>query len=76
MPTATTSARIDPVAGPGSDLLRLPAVVSRTGLGRSTIYRLVAQRQFPRPVRLTARAVGWRVTDLDRWSASLPPASQ
>ncbi|MDP3476571.1 AlpA family transcriptional regulator [Hydrogenophaga sp.] len=28
-----------------------------TGLGRSTIYRLMAQQQFPCPVRLGARAV-------------------
>lgn len=55
-------------------LLRMPAVVGRTGLSRSTIYRLLAIKQFPVPVRLATRAVGWRQSDLDRWSRSLPPA--
>ena len=57
---------------PSSDLLRMPAVVQRTGLGRSTIYRLMASKQFPLPVRLGSRAVGWRRADLDRWTESLP----
>jgi prophage regulatory protein len=55
-------------------ILRMSSVVARTGLGRSTIYRLIAARQFPAPVRLTGRAVGWRRADLDDWSASLPVA--
>jgi prophage regulatory protein len=55
-------------------LLRMPAVVGRTGLSRSTIYRLLAIKQFPVPVRLATRAVGWRQSDLDQWSRSLPSA--
>lgn len=57
------------------ELLRMPAVVQRTGLGRSTIYRLMASNQFPLPVRLARRAVGWRIADLVRWSESLPTAT-
>lgn len=41
-----------------SDTLRLPKVRQRTGLGRSTIYRLIAQGQFPSAVQLAPRAVG------------------
>lgn len=58
--------------GANSLLLRLPAVVKLTGLGRSTIYRLAAEGRFPCPVRIASRAVAWRRTDLDRWSASRP----
>ena len=32
--------------------LRMPTVMRMTGLGRSTIYRLIAERKFPSPVRL------------------------
>jgi prophage regulatory protein len=32
--------------------VRMPAVVRMTGLGRSTIYRLMAEDKFPSPVRL------------------------
>ncbi|WP_088283814.1 AlpA family transcriptional regulator [Ideonella sp. A 288] len=50
--------------------LRLPNVIKLTGLGRSTIYRMVAANTFPRPVRLASRAIAWRRADLDRWSDS------
>jgi prophage regulatory protein len=56
-----------------AEFLRLASVVHRTGLARSTIYRLMAEHQFPSPVKLTARAVGWRRSDLDRWSEARPP---
>ena len=51
-------------------LARLPVVLKVTGLGRSTIYRLVADGSFPAPVRLGPRAVAWRWSDLDQWSRS------
>ena len=56
-------------------LLRLPAVMKLTGLGRSTIYRMVAEHRFPCPVRITNRAVAWRRTDLDNWSEARPVAT-
>ena len=55
-----------------SPLLRMWAVTRMTGLGRSTIYRLVAQDKFPSPVRLANRAIGWRRTDLERWTEARP----
>lgn len=55
--------------------VRMPAVVRMTGLGRSTIYRLMAENRFPAPVRLARRAVAWRRADLDRWSAARPAVS-
>jgi prophage regulatory protein len=48
--------------------LRIGVFVQLTGLGRSTIYRLMAEEQFPPPVRLARRVVAWRRTDLERWS--------
>lgn len=67
-----TTARSDDAT---SMLLRLPAVMKLTGLGRSTIYRLVAERRFPGPVRIADRAVAWRRADLDQWSAERPAAT-
>lgn len=55
--------------------LRMPSVMQMTGLGRSTIYRLMAQQQFPCPVRLGVRAVAWRRSELDMWSQTRPAAS-
>jgi len=71
MPNLNASTSIDQPASAG-DLLRLRAVVRQTGLSRSTIYRLMATRHFPLPVKLAGRAVGWRRSEVDRWSDSLP----
>lgn len=52
--------------------VRMAVVVRMTGLGRSTIYRLMAEDKFPSPVRLAKRAVAWRRIDLEQWSAGRP----
>jgi prophage regulatory protein len=48
-------------------ILRLPAVKARVGLSRSAIYLAVSRREFPRPVQLGARAVGWLESDIEEW---------
>ena len=58
-----------------SVFVRMPAVVRMTGLGRSTIYRLMSEDKFPSPVRLAKRAVAWRRIDLEQWSAGRPTVS-
>ena len=55
--------------------VRMAAVVRMTGLGRSTIYRLMAEDKFPSPIRLAKRAVAWRRIDLEQWSAGRPTVS-
>ncbi len=50
-------------------LLRLDAVEERTGLKKSSVYAGMKARTFPAAVRLSARAVAWRETDIDRWIA-------
>ena len=54
-----------------SRILRLPTVLSRTGLSRSTIYARVAEGTFPRQLSLGPNTVGWRETDIDAWIDSL-----
>lgn len=50
--------------------LRRRAVEQLTGLSRSTIYDLMAKGQFPRPVRLTGKAVAWPESAIAEWLAS------
>jgi len=50
-------------------ILRLPAVKTRTGLSRSTIYLRVAEGRFPKPISLGARAVGWVDAEVETWLA-------
>jgi prophage regulatory protein len=52
---------------------RLPNVIRLTGLGRSTIYRLTAERRVPGPVRLGSRAVAARQAGLERRPATGRP---
>ena len=50
-------------------ILRLPAVKTRTGLSRSTIYLRVAEGRFPKSISLGARAVGWVDAEVEAWLA-------
>jgi len=46
---------------------RRPIVENMLGLSRSTIYRMMNDGEFPRPVVLGRRAVGWRAADVETW---------
>ncbi len=48
-------------------ILRLGAVLDRTGLGRSTLYSMVKTGHFPPQVSLGLRAVGWLEADVEAW---------
>ena len=50
---------------PPTRFVRLPEVVFRTGLSRSTIKVRLAEGRFPRPVLLGGRAVGWIEAEVD-----------
>ena len=53
-----------------STIERLPTVKERTGLSRSTLYKMMSEKKFPAHIRLGERAIGWRSTDIDAWIAS------
>ncbi|WP_406626312.1 helix-turn-helix transcriptional regulator [Acidovorax sp. SDU_ACID1] len=48
-------------------ILRLPEVISRTGLPRSTLYLYIKQNQFPKQVKIGVRSVGWIRTEVEEW---------
>lgn len=50
-------------------ILRFPQVLNRIGLSRSTIYKKISDRQFPQPIPLGDRAVGWLESDIEDWIA-------
>ena len=50
--------------------LRLADVRNRVPYSRSTIYQLIAQDKFPKPISLGARAVAWLESDIDEWIAA------
>lgn len=57
-------------------ILRLGQVQSRTGLSRSTIYLRISQGNFPPPVSLGARAVGWVDAEISDWLSQRIDASR
>ncbi len=48
-------------------ILRLNAVLDRTGLSRSTLYRKVQTGTFPKQVRIATRCTGWRESAINDW---------
>jgi len=50
--------------------LRFPSVRARTGLSRSTIWRLERQGSFPRHRRISRNAVAWLETEIADWMRS------
>lgn len=55
---------------PISMLLRLPDVIKMTGLGRSTIYNLIKEKQFPNQVKISKRSVAWPASEIQYWIAT------
>ena len=47
--------------------MRINDVIASTGLSRATIYRLIANHDFPRQHQLTRRSSGWWEADVESW---------
>jgi len=52
---------------PSPALLRFPDVKRRTGLSRSTMWRMERNGTFPKRIQLTVNTVAWREDDINRW---------
>jgi prophage regulatory protein len=48
-------------------ILRLPSVISQTGLSRSSIYLRIADGRFPEQINLGGRAIGFLESDIQSW---------
>lgn len=71
-PHSTLSSRRDNPNPPSSSpapirLLRFPEVRHRTGLSRTTIWRLERRGTFPAHRRISSNAVGWLEADVNTW---------
>ena len=51
-------------------VLRLPDVLERVGLSKSTLWRLINDEEFPEPIKLGPRASGWIEEEVDAWISS------
>lgn len=57
-------------------ILKLPAIIERTGLSRSSIYSYISNNRFPAPIKLGERSVGWIESSVDQWITDRIDASQ
>lgn len=48
-------------------ILKYPAVTTETGLSASTLRRMVERGEFPAPIKLSQRAVGWPAEAIQRF---------
>ena len=47
--------------------MRRNSVEKLTGISSSTIYRLMADGNFPKPYRLAENSVGWKASEISAW---------
>jgi prophage regulatory protein len=52
---------------PQEVLLRIGSVCTITGLSVPTIYRMMPQGGFPRPLKITSHARAWKLSDINAW---------
>ena len=48
-------------------ILRLPAVLEFSGLSETQIDEQVSRGDFPRPLKIGLRTVGWLESELEEW---------
>ena len=66
-----------PTSKPKTRLIRLNEVLSRTGYGRTSIYRKMDEGSFPKclklgapikkPTQFDSRAIAWIEEEVDKW---------
>ena len=56
-------------------IFRRRELENRIGVKRSSIYKMMDEGLFPKPVRLGRRAVGWREEDIEHWLKQMQEVS-
>jgi len=59
-----------------SEFIRLPQVLYLTGLGKTSIYKLMNTNSFPKPISFGARRIAWKRSDIQSWIESKIQARQ
>jgi len=55
-------------------MYRLTEVMNMTGLSRSSIYLRVSTDEFPKPIKIGRRAIGWPEESIVAWQAKMMEA--
>ena len=57
-------------------IIRTEDLTRRLGLSRATILRNVKAGRFPAPIKISQRAIGWRIDDVEAWIAAQAATSK
>lgn len=55
-------------------IIRLPEVMQKTGASKANIYRWIKKNNFPKPLKIGLRSVGWLDQEINGWIESRPRA--
>jgi prophage regulatory protein len=50
-----------------NELISIDEVSKRVTLGKTCIYALIREGEFPRQIHLSKRRVAWVASDIDEW---------
>ena len=56
-------------------IYRLQEVMTLTGLSRSSIYLRMSTKEFPKPIKIGRRAVGWTEDSIITWQSTIMEAN-
>lgn len=48
-------------------LLSVKQVLGLMGISRSTLYAMMRAKEFPKPVQIAKRRIGWLNSDVEEW---------
>lgn len=47
--------------------IRLPKVMAKLGIARSTVWLFVKQERLPKPIKLSSKVTVWRESEIDAY---------
>ena len=53
-------------------ILRMPQVLEQVNLSRATVYKMIGRSEFPKPIKIGQRSVGWLTQEVNSWLESRP----
>jgi prophage regulatory protein len=53
-------------------IIRLPEVIARTKISRSSIYSFLKNGTFPVPIKLSVRSIGFLESEIEDWINNRP----
>ena len=62
----------DDTAPPDKRIYRISDITEIYSMSRSSVYRAMAEDNFPRAIKLTSRSIGWWRESVEAWFATRP----